>query len=224
VLGDLRQFGFDDDKALALSLEHRGIIKTTANIQAVRNQKQRNLDALTTACIGLRGVWLLSTNCEGILQTAGKNFLNNITQIFKRCSVRKGILNLNNEILIRNKGDIIARNMRGGLSAKDASNAITKIKDKGRRAVLTHADLLADKLGDTNLTIGALGLLIVREYTDELFPSFSDKDVTLPPVTVTSARENAPVATTPSTPNRSTKRKAGPGNPRTRSVRQKTTR
>jgi hypothetical protein len=32
VLGDLRQFGFDDDKALALSLEHRGIIETTANI------------------------------------------------------------------------------------------------------------------------------------------------------------------------------------------------
>jgi hypothetical protein len=67
VLGDLRQFGFNNDKALALSLEHRGIIKTTANIQAVRNQKQRNLDALTTACIGLRGVRLLSTNCEGIL-------------------------------------------------------------------------------------------------------------------------------------------------------------
>jgi hypothetical protein len=114
--------------------------------------------------------------------------------------------------------------MRGGLSAKDALNAIAKIKDKGRRAVLTYIDLLADELGDTNLTISALGLLIIKEYTDELFPSFSDKDTTLPPVTVTSARENAPVATMPSAPNRSTKRKAGPGNPRTRSVRQKTTR
>jgi hypothetical protein len=131
---------------------------------------------------------------------------------------------LNNKILIRNKGDIIARNMCGGLSAKDASNAIAKIKDKGRRAVLMYADLLADELGDINLTISASGLLIVREYTDELFPSFSDKDTTLPLVTVTSARENAPVATTPSAPNRSTKRKAGPGNPRTRSVCQKTTR
>jgi hypothetical protein len=131
---------------------------------------------------------------------------------------------LNNKILIRNKGDIVARNMRGGLSAKDASNAIAKIKAEGRRAVLTHTDLLADKLGNINLTIGALGLLIVREYTDELFPSFGDKDATLPPVIVTSARENAPVATTPAAPNRSTKRKAGPGNPRTRSVRQKTTR
>ena len=79
VLGDLGQFGFDDDEALALSLEHGGIIETAANIQAVRNQKQRNLDALTTACIGLRGVRLLSTDCEGILQTAGKNFLNNMT-------------------------------------------------------------------------------------------------------------------------------------------------
>jgi hypothetical protein len=84
--------------------------------------------------------------------------------------------------------------------------------------VLTHVDLLTDKLGDTNLTISALGLLIVREYTDKLFPSFSDKDVTLPLVTVTSAKENTPVATTLSAPNRSTKRKAGPGNLRTRSV------
>jgi hypothetical protein len=90
--------------------------------------------------------------------------------------------------------------------------------------VLTYTDLLADKLGNINLTIGASGLLIVREYTDKLFPSFGDKDVTLPPVTVTSARENTPVATTPAAPNRSTKRKAGPGNPRIRSVRQKTTR
>jgi hypothetical protein len=32
VLRDVRQFGFNDDKALALSLEHRGIIKTIANI------------------------------------------------------------------------------------------------------------------------------------------------------------------------------------------------
>jgi hypothetical protein len=85
--------------------------------------------------------------------------------------------------------------------------------------VLTYVDLLADKLGDINLTIGALGLLIIREYTDELFPSFSDKDVTLPLVTVTSAKENAPVATTLSALNRSTKRKAGPSNPCTRSVR-----
>jgi hypothetical protein len=129
-----------------------------------------------------------------------------------------------NEILIRNKGDIVARNIRGGLSAKDASNAIAKIKAEGRRAVLTYTDLLADELGNMNLTIGALGLLIVREYTGELFPSFSDKDATLPPVIVTSARENAPVATTLAAPNRSTKRKAGPSNPRTRSVRQKTTR
>jgi hypothetical protein len=149
--------------------------------------------------------------------------LNNITQIFKRCSVHKGILSLNNKILIRNKGDIVARNIRGGLSAKDASNAIAKIKAKGRRAVLTYIDLLADKLGNINLTISASGLLIVREYTDKLFPSFGDKDATLPLVTVTSARENAPVATTLAAPNRSTKRKAGPGNPRTRSVRQKTT-
>jgi hypothetical protein len=126
---------------------------------------------------------------------------------------------LNNKILIRNKGDIIARNIRGGLSAKDASNAITKVKAKGRRAVLTHIDLLANELGNINLTIGALGLLIVREYIDKLFPSFSDKDVTLPLVIVTSARENTPVATTPAAPNRSTKRKAGPSNLRTRSVR-----
>jgi hypothetical protein len=89
--------------------------------------------------------------------------------------------------------------------------------------VLTHADLLADELGDTNLTISALGLLIVREYIDKLFPSFSNKDTTLPLVIVTSARENTPVATMPSALNRSTKRKAGPSNPRTRSVRQKTT-
>jgi hypothetical protein len=85
--------------------------------------------------------------------------------------------------------------------------------------VLTYIDLLVDKLGNINLTIGALGLLIVREYTDKLFPSFGDKDTTLPLVIVTSTRENAPVATTPAAPNRSTKRKAGPGNPRTRSVR-----
>jgi hypothetical protein len=84
--------------------------------------------------------------------------------------------------------------------------------------VLTYIDLLADKLGNINLTIGALGLLIVREYIDKLFPSFGNKDITLPPVIVTSARENAPVATTLSAPNRSTKRKAGPSNPRTRSV------
>jgi hypothetical protein len=162
---------------------------------------------------------LLSTNYKGILQTAGKNFLNNITQIFKRCSVCKGILSLNNKILIRNKGDIIARNIRGGLSAKDASNTITKIKAKGKRVVLIHIDLLADKLGNINLTISASGLLIVREYTGKLFPSFSDKDATLPLVTVTSARENTPVATIPAALNRSTKRKAGPGNPRIRSVR-----
>jgi hypothetical protein len=67
VLRDLRQFGFNDNKALALSLEHKGIIKTAANIQVVRNQKQRNLNALTTACSGLRGIWLLSTNYKGIL-------------------------------------------------------------------------------------------------------------------------------------------------------------
>jgi hypothetical protein len=103
-------------------------------------------------------------------------------------------------------------------------NAIAKIKDKGRRAVLIYVDLLADKLGDINLTISVLGLLIVREYTDKLFPSFSDKDITLPLVIVTSARENTPVATTLFAPNRSTKRKAGPGNPCTRSVCQKTTR
>jgi hypothetical protein len=89
--------------------------------------------------------------------------------------------------------------------------------------VLTHTDLLADKLGNINLMISALGLLIVREYTGELFLSFSNKDATLPLVIVTSARENTPVATTLAAPNRSTKRKAGPGNPRTRSVRQKTT-
>jgi hypothetical protein len=149
--------------------------------------------------------------------------LNNITQIFKRYSVYKGILSLNNKILIRNKGDIVARNIRGGLSAKDALNAIIKIKAKGRRVVLTYIDMLADKLGNINLTISALGLLIVREYIDKLFPFFSDKDTTLPLVIVTSTRENAPVATTLAALNRSTKRKAGPGNPRTRSVRQKTT-
>jgi hypothetical protein len=87
-----------------------------------------------------------------------------------------------------------------------------------------HIDLLVDKLGTINLTISTLGLLIVREYTDKLFPSFSNKDVTLPLVIVTSARENTPVATTLAAPNRFIKRKAGPGNPRTRSVCQKTTR
>jgi hypothetical protein len=97
------------------------------------------------------------------------------------------------------------------------------MKAKGRRAVLTHTDLLADELGNINLTISALGLLIVREYTDELFPSFGDEDVTLPLVIVTSTRENAPVATTLAVSNRSTKRKAGPGNLCIRSVRQKTT-
>jgi hypothetical protein len=66
---------------------------------------------------------------------------------------------LNNEILIRNKGDIVARNMRRGLSAKDTLNAIAKIKAKGRRAVLTYTDLLADKLGNINLIISASGLL-----------------------------------------------------------------
>jgi hypothetical protein len=35
MLRDLRQFGFNDNKALALSLEHRGIIETAGNIQAV---------------------------------------------------------------------------------------------------------------------------------------------------------------------------------------------
>jgi hypothetical protein len=82
-----------------------------------------------------------------------------------------------------------------------------------------YTDLLVDKLGSINLTISALGLLIIREYIDKLFPSFSDKDTTLPLVTVTSTKENTPVATTLAALNRSTKRKAGPGNPRTRSVR-----
>jgi hypothetical protein len=93
-----------------------------------------------------------------------------------------------------------------------------KIKAKGKRVVLTYTDLLVDKLGNINLTIGALGLLIVKEYTGELFPSFGNKDATLPLVIVTSARDNTPVATTLAALNRSTKRKAGPSNPRTRSV------
>jgi hypothetical protein len=32
MLRDLRQFSFNNNKALALSLEHKGIIKTIANI------------------------------------------------------------------------------------------------------------------------------------------------------------------------------------------------
>jgi hypothetical protein len=85
--------------------------------------------------------------------------------------------------------------------------------------VLTYIDLLADKLGNINLIISALGLLIIREHIDKLFPSFSNKDITLPLVIVTSTKENTPIATTLAALNRSTKHKAGPSNLCTRSVR-----
>jgi hypothetical protein len=59
-----------------------------------------------------------------------------------------------------------------------------------------HIDRLVDKLGNINLTISVLGLLIVREYIDKLFPSFNNKDITLPLVIVMSTKENTPIATT----------------------------
>jgi len=42
------------------------------------------------------------------------------------------------------------------------------------------------------LTIRVSGLLVVRDYTNELFPSFGDKDASLPPVTISFTREIRP--------------------------------
>jgi hypothetical protein len=85
--------------------------------------------------------------------------------------------------------------------------------------MLIYTDLLVDKLGNINLIISALGLLIIREYINKLFPSFSNKDTTLPLVIVTSTKENTPVAITLAVLNRFIKRKARPNNLYTRSVR-----
>jgi hypothetical protein len=82
-----------------------------------------------------------------------------------------------------------------------------------------YIDLLADKLGNINLIISALGLLIIREYINKLFLFFSNKDITLPLVIVTFTKENTPIAITLAVLNCSTKRKAGPSNLCTRSVR-----
>ena len=42
------------------------------------------------------------------------------------------------------------------------------------------------------LTIRVSGLLVVRDYTNELFPLFGDKDASLPPVTISFTREIRP--------------------------------
>jgi hypothetical protein len=81
-----------------------------------------------------------------------------------------------------------------------------------------YIDLLVDKLRNINLIISALGLLIIREYIDKLFLSFSNKDITLPLVIVTSTKENTPIAIILAVLNRSTKRKARPSNLYIRSV------
>ena len=42
------------------------------------------------------------------------------------------------------------------------------------------------------LIIRVLGLLVVRDYTNKLFSLFSDKDTSLPPVTILFTREIRP--------------------------------
>jgi hypothetical protein len=42
------------------------------------------------------------------------------------------------------------------------------------------------------LIIRVSGLLVIRDYTNKLFPSFGDKDVSLPPVTILFTREIRP--------------------------------
>ena len=42
------------------------------------------------------------------------------------------------------------------------------------------------------LIIRVLGLLVIRDYTNKLFPLFGDKDTSLPPVTISFTREIRP--------------------------------
>ena len=79
TLGNLKQFGFNNNEAKALSLEHGGISDTAASIQAFRNQKQKNLHTLTTVYKDQRGVLLIGTNYKRILGVTSKDFLNYIT-------------------------------------------------------------------------------------------------------------------------------------------------
>jgi len=187
ILGNLGQFGFNDQEAEVLRMEHEGISETAASIKAFRTQKQKNLSTLITACGGQRGVALIDVDCKRTLEVAGKNFLNDMTQLFKKSTVREGILCLNDAIVVRNQADVVGKNMRGGLSAKDAQLAAMRVKGKDKGI---HLTLLAERLQGLNLTIGASGLLVVRNYTDEIFPLFDDKDTSLPPIVVLSIRTN----------------------------------
>ena len=102
MLKDLKQFRFTNKEIKALSLEHKGFSNTTINIKAQRDQKQKSYKALTIAYKNQRGVLLIGTNYKKVLRVASKTFLNNMTYLFKRCTIREGVLYLNNEILLRN--------------------------------------------------------------------------------------------------------------------------
>jgi hypothetical protein len=67
-----------------------------------------------------RGVLLISTNYKKVLRVTSKTFLNNITYLFKRYTIYKGVLYLNDEILLRNQANVKAKNIHRGLCAKDA--------------------------------------------------------------------------------------------------------
>ena len=127
---------------------------------------------------------------------------------------------MNDAIVVRNQADVIGKNIRGGLSAKDTQLVAMRVKGKDKGIYLT---LLAERLQGLNLTIGASGLLVVRNYTDEIFPLFDDEDASLPPIVVLSIRTNRqdrapatsnvePSTLLPATPqsSRSTKHKAKP--------------
>ena len=79
ILGNLRQFGFNDQEAKVLRIEHKGISKTAASIKAFWTQKQKNLSTLIIACGGQRGVALIDVDYKRTLEVTSKNFLNNIT-------------------------------------------------------------------------------------------------------------------------------------------------
>ena len=133
-----------------------------------------------------RGVLLISTDYKKVLRVASKTFLNNITHLFKRYTVYKGVLYLNDEILLRNQANVRAKNIRRGLCTKDAQNTITKFKSKDKSK---HLSLIVEELYKINLIISASSLLVPRNYINKLFLLFSDKEDSMPLVTILSTRE-----------------------------------
>ena len=94
---------------------------------------------------------------------------------------------MNDAIVVRNQADVVGKNIRGGLSAKDTQLVAIRVKGKDKGIYLT---LLAERLQGLNLTIGASRLLVVRNYTDEIFFLLNNKDTSLLPIVVLSIRTN----------------------------------